>query len=238
MITMVNLRREHSSVNRYNARMDTKLSGDVHLIPGGKEMIVRVLKTLSDSGIETENNPDIFIREYLQFGIEDARDVRERASSRAFKEKGRAFIVVASQITADAQNALLKTLEEPSGGALFFIIVPSPETLLPTLRSRAQIVSMFEESVEGNIAADEFLASETPERILMLKLLLPKEKEERDVGPIIVFLSSLERALGQVSVEKSKQGLRAIYRARKYIADKGSLLKPLLEQVALLTPKV
>jgi len=217
--------------------MDIELSGNVHLVAGGREMIERVLEILGRTGIETQGNPDIFIREYLQFGIDEARDIRGRASSRAVKENSRVFIIVAAQMTADAQNALLKTLEEPGAGAVFFIIVPSPETLLETLRSRAQTVFLSDTVKEGSVNATDFLSATPAMRIEMLKPLLPKEKEERDVGAIIAFLSSLERALGQVSAEKAKAGIEAIYRARKYIADKGSLLKPLLEQVALLVPR-
>ena len=219
----------------YDTLVNTELSGNAHLVAGGTEMVEHVLKTLSAAGIETRGNPDIFIREYLQFGVDDARDVRERASSRALKESGRMFIIVAAQMTSEAQNALLKTLEEPSSNALFFIIVPSPETLLATFRSRAQTLLLSENRKGGKVDADKFLTAASARRIEMLKVLLPKEDEERDIGSIIGFLSGLERELLKMGVEKSKSGLEAIYRARKYIADKGSLLKPLLEQVALLT---
>jgi hypothetical protein len=218
--------------------MNTEWSGNVHLVGGGAETVECVLNALGSRGIETNGNPDIFIKEYLQFGIEDARDLRSRSSSRAFREDGRVFIIATAQMTADAQNALLKTLEEPSAGAEFFIIVPSPETLLPTLRSRAQIISFSGGAQEGNIDAEKFLAAPPLKRLEMVKILLPKEKEERDVGAIISFLSSVERELSRMKAEKSKPGLEAVYRARKYIADKGSLLKPILEQVALLVPGV
>ena len=214
--------------------MDKELSGSVHLVAGGSEMVAQVLAMLGQAGIATQGNPDIFVKEYVQFGIEDARDVRRRASSRAVQETARTFIIAAAQMTADAQNALLKTLEEPVAEAVFFIIVPSPETLLPTLRSRSQTLLLSGTAEAGSIDAEEFLAAPPSERIEMLKLILPKEKEERNMGPIIVFLSSLERELGKIGVQKAARGLEAIYRARKYVADKGSLLKPLLEQVALL----
>ena len=224
--------------------MDKELSGSVHLVAGGSEMAAQVLAMLGQAGIATQGNPDIFVKEYVQFGIEDARDVRGRAclrafshrqaSSRAMREDARTFIIAAAQMTADAQNALLKTLEEPVAEAVFFIIVPSPETLLPTLRSRSQTLLLSGTAEAGSIDAEEFLAAPPSERIEMLKLILPKEKEERNMGPIIVFLSSLERELGKIGVQKAARGLEAIYRARKYVADKGSLLKPLLEQVALL----
>lgn len=220
--------------------MNRELSGNVHLVAGGREMIERVLEILGRTGIETRGNPDIFIREYLQFGIDEARDLRGRASSRAVQERARVFIIAAAQMTADAQNALLKTLEEPVADALFFIIIPSPETLLETLRSRAQILPFPKKDKEEKVDAGDFLAAAPSTRIEMLKPLLPnvKEKEERDVGAIIAFLASLERELERAGAEKATAGIEAIYRARKYITDKGSLLKPLLEQVALLVPKV
>ena len=68
----------------------------------------------------------------------------------------------------------------------------------------------------------------------MLKPLLEKDEDDkRDIGKIVAFLSALERAL-----KRKPEGLHAIYRARKYIGDKGALVKPLLEQVALLVPKI
>ncbi|MEK7106590.1 MAG: hypothetical protein AAB899_00185 [Patescibacteria group bacterium] len=216
--------------------MGIELSGNVHLVAGGREMIERVLEILARKGIDTPGNPDIFIREYLQFGIDDARDLQARASARAIKESSRAFIISASQMTAEAQNALLKTLEEPSADALFFIIVPSPETLLATLRSRAQTLLLSGNDKKEKVGAKEFLAAMPSVRIEMIKLFLPKEDEERDIGAIIGFLSSLERELARIGAREAKEGLEAVYRARKYVADKGSLLKSLLEQVALLVP--
>lgn len=42
-----------------------------------------------------------------------------------------------------SQNALLKTLEEPSGHALFILIASGMDTLLPTVRSRLQTLHFF-----------------------------------------------------------------------------------------------
>src|SRR3989344_2386702 len=192
-----------------------ELAGSAYLVAGGKEMVGDVLAKLGSFGVEVDGNPDIYIREYLQFGIDEARELRSRASSRAVKEKNRFFVIVAPSMTADAQNALLKILEEPSADASFFIITPSPESLLPTLRSRAQILSLSQ-GVEqkGKIDAGIFLQSDKSKRIEMVKVLLPKEDEERDLGSIITFLSSLERELGRIGAENSKVGLEAIYRAR------------------------
>src|SRR5579871_3479565 len=43
----------------------------------------------------------------------------------------------ASDMTAEAQNALLKSLEEPPMGTVFVLTAPSERNLLPTIASRA-----------------------------------------------------------------------------------------------------
>lgn len=46
-------------------------------------------------------------------------------------------------MTTEAANALLKTLEEPPAQALLLLITDSPESLLPTIRSRCQQIRFF-----------------------------------------------------------------------------------------------
>ena len=46
----------------------------------------------------------------------------------------------AEKLTPQAANSLLKILEEPPGGAIFILIAPGPEGLLPTIVSRCQRV--------------------------------------------------------------------------------------------------
>lgn len=55
----------------------------------------------------------------------------------------RAIIIDNAQLlTTEAQNALLKTLEEPPQGTLLVLTATSDQALLPTIRSRTQLVSV------------------------------------------------------------------------------------------------
>ena len=73
----------------------------------------------------------------------------------------------------------------------------------------------------------------------MLKPLLEKgDSDKRDMNELLTFLSSLERTLGAHASSEKAAGLKAVYLARKYMSDKGALVKPLMEQVALLLPKM
>lgn len=212
----------------------TEAMRSVLLVEGTADTLQAVLNYLKKSGIETKANPDLYIREYSQFAVDDARELVSRANSRAFRDR-RVFIIIAASMNIEAQNTLLKTLEEPPADALFVFVVPSPHMLLPTLRSRVQILKLEgADDTMGAIDAGKFLQSAKKERIAILKPLLERDKnDERSLSGIISFLAALERETGSDAV-KNAEGLKAIYRARKYIGDKGALLKPLLEQVALL----
>lgn len=54
-----------------------------------------------------------------------------------------ALIDDAQYLGPEGSNALLKTLEEPPADALMILIVNNPDALLPTIRSRCQIIRFF-----------------------------------------------------------------------------------------------
>ena len=71
--------------------------------------------------------------------IEQIREVVERSAYRPFEGRRRVVIVDdAEQIVPSAQDALLKTLEEPPNATTFVLVTSMPETLLGTIRSRCQ----------------------------------------------------------------------------------------------------
>jgi DNA polymerase III delta prime subunit len=208
-----------------------------YLVKGDAASLENLIDRLEKEKVIERGNPDLYVRSYYTFVIDDARDLRERAQRKALAREGRIFAIFAPGMNAEAQNALLKILEEPPAGAVFFLIVPSPLTLLPTLRSRMQVLSLDEKERASD--ADAFLAAPSAKRLEMLKDIYEHEDEGRDMGKVLAFLQSLEERFGkEVPSREKTEGLASIYRARKYIGDKGSLLKALLEQMALLTPRI
>lgn len=208
-------------------------------IQGDAATLGALIDQLERDRIIERGHPDLYLRAYRSFGIDDAQEIRTRAASRPMSAERRVFALSIPNPTTEAQNALLKTIEEPSAGALFFIVTPSPETLLATIRSRTQTLDIEATEREALVDAKSFLAAPQAKRVEMLKPLYEHDDEGRDMGAIIGFLSSVERQLAEEkNIEKRNEGLRALYRARKYASDKGSLLKSLLEQLALLAPKI
>jgi DNA polymerase-3 subunit delta' len=69
--------------------------------------------------------------------IDQVRDILERVAYRPFEGRRRVVIVdEADALVPPAQNALLKTLEEPPSSSTFVLVTSRPDTLLPTVRSR------------------------------------------------------------------------------------------------------
>ena len=65
-------------------------------------------------------------------------------------EGGKHIVIIeeADMMQPPAQNALLKTLENPSGDTVFFLITDAPGGLLPTIHSRCQLVRFGDLSPE------------------------------------------------------------------------------------------
>jgi DNA polymerase-3 subunit delta' len=69
--------------------------------------------------------------------IEQVREAIESAGYRPFEGRRRVFLIDdAESLVAAAQNALLKTLEEPRPASVFILITSMADSLLPTVRSR------------------------------------------------------------------------------------------------------
>jgi DNA polymerase-3 subunit delta' len=85
-------------------------------------------------------HPDVLVVEPGDSGtikIDQIRDVVDRSSYRPFEGKRRVVLVdEADALVPPAQNALLKTLEEPPPSSIFILATARPDALLPTVRSR------------------------------------------------------------------------------------------------------
>jgi len=86
-------------------------------------------------------HPDVILIEPdgLSIKIEQVRDAVREIAGRPFEGRARAFVFdEAHLLTEQAQNALLKSLEEPPATSHVLLVTASPQALLPTIRSRCQ----------------------------------------------------------------------------------------------------
>ncbi len=93
-----------------------------------------------------------------QILIDDIREFEHRvhltAGGNAFKS---GLIMEAERMTEQAQNALLKTLEEPPSNTILVLVTRHPQDLLPTIRSRCQVVSMLKNRYSYQFAVEQGL---------------------------------------------------------------------------------
>ncbi len=85
-------------------------------------------------------HPDVQTIRPGEFGsikIDQVRNAIDFAAYRPFEGRRRVFLIEdAESLMAQAQNALLKTLEEPRPSSVFILITSMADSLLPTVRSR------------------------------------------------------------------------------------------------------
>jgi DNA polymerase-3 subunit delta' len=85
-------------------------------------------------------HPDVIVVEPGDTGVIKIEPIREVIAASGFRPfEGRRRVVVvdeADALVVPAQNALLKTLEEPPSASIFLLVSSIPDSLLPTVRSR------------------------------------------------------------------------------------------------------
>ncbi len=90
---------------------------------------------------ESGNHPDIIYITHEKLGIISVGEIREQLVDsmqvKPYSSKYKIYIIKeAEKMTEEAQNALLKTIEEPPEYGIVMIITTDPEKLLQTIRSR------------------------------------------------------------------------------------------------------
>ena len=97
-------------------------------------------------------HPDVQVvgAEEKSISVDTIRALRDQLALRPFEaDRHITLIPRADRMTAQAQNALLKTLEEPAGGNVFFLLTDQPGAMLPTIVSRCRRLRFSPVSVEA-----------------------------------------------------------------------------------------
>ncbi len=154
-------------------------------------------KILSQAGLGKNHVDCLYFSSALKLGIEQARIIKQHFSLKPYSAKGRAVVLEdASSLTAEAQNALLKILEELPTEAIFILGASSDAPFLPTIVSRCQITRLQytgyrEQEKDYTKEIEQLLLSTTEEKFEYIEKL--KEKEQFLASLIKYFHSKLPR---------------------------------------------
>jgi DNA polymerase III delta prime subunit len=125
---------------------------------------------------------DINLQTYEKImGIEDVRKIQKKALLRPFRGKTKAIVIEAYEnITLEAQNALLKILEEPPANTIIAITISKKELILPTIISRCKIITLYDKEVE--LTKDEILKLDNNLDILLNSKIGDRLKIAQDIA--------------------------------------------------------
>ncbi len=86
--------------------------------------------------------------------VRDAKNLIEKMALKPYEAESKIVIIwLAEKLNVEASNKLLKTLEEPPPGTIIILVAERYELIIPTVRSRAQLVKFNKLSVDDIEAA-------------------------------------------------------------------------------------
>lgn len=123
-------------------------------------------------------------------GIAEARNIKTFLSEKPLEKKIKAVLVEDAQfLTDEAQNSLLKILEEPPIYAIIILLADKEGSLLPTVVSRCQRIYVRESSNPQSLSVDSpyDLSKEPVEKLFDLA----NEISEKNRDEVIEFLEKV-----------------------------------------------
>jgi len=141
---------------------------------------LRLERSITSKNIGTESLL-VIEPEKNQIRIDQAHQILSFLSLRSLRPNRVVIIDAAETLNSQAANSLLKALEEPPEGTYFFMIAPSAAHVLPTLRSRAQVVAFQPLTVEDmrkKAHAPEWALKASQGSFERLAQLMEKDEQE------------------------------------------------------------
>ena len=136
-------------INNFKQRCLKNTLSHAHLIAGedgvGKGKLANILAKFILNGDLDREYVDIinYSSEKSSFGVDDVRDIIEEVYKKPFEKDKKVIIIYeGNKLTIQAQNALLKTIEEPPKGVYIIILCESLELILDTIKSRCEIYKL------------------------------------------------------------------------------------------------
>lgn len=178
------------------------------------------------------SHPDLFYfspDKKASMGVETVRDIKKSLFFIPNDGDRKVYIIDdAQKMTVQAQNALLKFIEEPPASVLFFIVADKKESLLPTVVSRTRIISlapsdnadirrflMSESKKSGGEQIDEAINMAEGSPGKALKLLCRDFSRQRqlclDFMPVLVSTSKSDAMAFLLSMKLNRDGVKEFF---------------------------
>ncbi len=230
-----------------------------YLVTGEVKENLRVLREDIEKilGHSVDGYPDYYSRTGASFTVGDSRELIARQKTKSFacqptRQGGgmRFFVIGAESFTTEAQNGLLKVLEEPIAGNHFFILTPNEEILLPTLRSRLARIRGCEVINDEILSwCQSFIGADVVSRLVMIEKFL-KDSDKDDNEKLIRHKTrDILNQIEKIFAEKIKVSdtfiqeapaiarfLTELLKMKGYLNDTAPAPRLILEYIAFVCP--
>jgi DNA polymerase III delta prime subunit len=209
-----------------------------------KETANVILRFLEDRGDIERKSPDTLLQIYESLTIDDALLIKGWHSQLGITNGKKVCVIAAKFINREAEQTLLKIIEEPAKGTHFFIVVPDASLLLDTIISRTHIVKI-EQSRDKDLEklVGDFMKMEPKERIEKITEMIKENKDEESSGRLRSFATNFINEIEKVIHLKFKKDtndkntifiLEELQKSRGYLSTPGASVKIILENIALI----
>lgn len=214
------------------------IEGDIESIP------VQLRTYLKKRKYIDENEMDFLYQSFDSFTMSDVPPLNEWNTTHAVSLGKKVCIIKTKFINHEAQQSLLKMIEEPRPNTHFFFILPKASTILPTVLSRVHLIKLVSTiSSPTHPLTEIFLTAEPTERIqLIAKIIEDSKKNSSSAGlrfEAMELMSSIEKYMhselkNQKNIKNNAYtNIKQIEKCRTYLDSPGASVKMLLEHIAL-----
>jgi hypothetical protein len=172
--------------------------------------------------------------QYDVCSIDDVRRLKELVQLRPATGEEQVIGITANGIGLEAQQALLKTLEEPTLGVRIVWALPTGTVLLPTIQSRVQIVYTKNEQPVANETVN-FARAPIAQRLEIIKAIAT-EAEKSEVDPWPVFFADIVRLITRERSAYDRALLERLEFIIRAVKDRGAPKKMFAEELCFTLP--
>lgn len=179
----------------------------------------KILNLINDSKFSLKNNPDLLIIEKVKnkksIGIEEVREIGKFLKILPISHTQKIVLIKeANVLTPEAQNSLLKILEEPPEYARIILEAESSEKFLATIISRCQTI-ISGDTLEKVDKSTNFLEMNLDQRFDWAEKISKLEKDEI-IEELNLILKEIKKTSNKPSKESTNLLLEVIDNLSKY----------------------
>lgn len=202
------------------------------------ERLPHALLIVAEEGLESQNAAEWMadskpseithitaLEKKTTISVDQIRDLQQSVRTQPTARRV-VLIPEAQTMTESASNALLKLLEEPGQNTHFILATPDEQLLLPTIRSRCQIITLHRTSPaqDAKLLANSVMTDPEKQQLLFLSAGRPRLIRELSRQPKL-FAKYKQFATDAKEIMTDKDSYQTLLTLNNYITDRQNALK-------------